>query len=198
MEYGILGYGRMGKCIGNMLSNRGKMFTYSNGHNNADVAHHSDVLIVAVPNNRMEEVACEIRKYMRCNTHVISVATEVQMNDLYRMFDRRHSITRALPNLYCWKRTSRTPFLSTSLLTDDVVSDAFGRAIPVSSEKHLNQLAAVHIYSPALFAWMYDYLAHQTNSDGDDLLKSALRDVSNDILKGKSCESIINEILGKQ
>ena len=171
---GIIGYGRLGRCIaknisilkplirdtrtpantcGDVVSNPNEHVNYA--ATNSEVVTYSDVIVLAVKPDKMREVCIEIGAAIAEHHIVISVAARVSTQDITTWLGTQRVI-RCMPNL----DTARglVPYF-TSMTHTDLVHTALnsvfhGKHMQCLKEEDLNVATLVGSCSPALFAWM--------------------------------------------
>lgn len=133
-KYGVIGWGKMGRCLKNMLIQRGEQVIdccEAPPHIGGDVsmamcAHKSDVLLLAIPPKYEKEVSNVIRPYIRSEVYIIFTSVDISFAYLSHLYQKSHHITRACPTIWCGKGI-RTPYLANyDDVTDAILSSTFG------------------------------------------------------------------------
>lgn len=130
LTYGIIGTGKMAKCLARMLSQKGERVVLSTDNccnfSNSYVAEISNVLFLTLPSNIMKSLSCEIMPYIRDDHYIVSTDHQTSFDYLAHLYQRSHHITRASPTRWCAKGVL-TPYLANyDGDTDNVLIGAFG------------------------------------------------------------------------
>lgn len=93
---GIIGYGKLGRAIGDRAREIGKTVITGDKSENVKIAQEADTLVISVKPAKVFEVADEIRGRIR-STHVVSLMAAVPSEKLQLAFGIR--VERAMTNL---------------------------------------------------------------------------------------------------
>ncbi|MBQ5534616.1 MAG: pyrroline-5-carboxylate reductase, partial [Lachnospiraceae bacterium] len=193
---GFIGLGNMAKAmiggiLGEHIVSEGSILGYDSlplarnqaaetygigiGSNNIDVAHKSDVLILAVKPQVIEEVIKEIAEHVGEEKLVISIAPGKSLELLQERFKtgsgRKVRIVRCMPNTPALVGEGMTGYCVNEYVTDEDKSTAvsilssFGKAEEVP-EKLIPAVTSVSGSSPAYVFILIEAMADQAVSDG--------------------------------
>ena len=196
MTIGFIGLGNMAKAmiggiLGENIVSEGSILGYDSlplarnqaaetygigiGSNNIDIAHKSDVLILAVKPQVIEDVIKEIAEHVGEEKLVISIAPGKSLELLQERFKtgsgRKVRIVRCMPNTPALIGEGMTGYCVNEYVTDEDKSTAvsilssFGKAEEVP-EKLIPAVTSVSGSSPAYVFILIEAMADQAVADG--------------------------------
>ncbi|PKR77944.1 pyrroline-5-carboxylate reductase [Halalkalibacillus sediminis] len=135
-------------------------------HDNKKVASESDVLYLAVKPYHYPKVIDDIRKHVREETIIVTIALGVSLKDTTLMFGEKAKVIRTMPNTPSHVGEGMTVISPNDNITDSELADmkslfqGYGQVAQVD-EKMMDKIPAVSGSSPA-----YVYVFIEAMADG--------------------------------
>lgn len=145
-----------------LLSQRQSEFNLEVFTDNAQLASHCDVVILAVKPQILSKVCQQIKDSIRPNALIISIAAGVRLTDISRWLGGNSAIIRTMPNTPALLGQGATGMVSNTITSKEhcqlaeQILGAVGQCLWVDDEKLLDAVTALSGSGPAYYFLMIE------------------------------------------
>lgn len=165
----VIGVGNMGQAIVSGLLKqklvlKKNLFLSNSSEDNKGVAENSDIIILAVKPQQINQVLLRIKDVVSIKQLIISIVAGVEIKTIKKLLNRNQRVVRVMPNLNAvigksvsvWAR-SKEVTKDQSKLVKTIIS-CLGQEILINNESELDKVTAISGSGPAYVFYLAELL----------------------------------------